>query len=102
MSDRTCPICLSAVEARAHTLTCDHQFHVECLEELRAPTCPVCRRAITNLSPAALSEIAGRMADDSAQGASAPEEDDELRDERFAAWTRVLAWELQRGAFAEN
>lgn len=45
VNENVCPICRESIETNLHSLSCGHNFHVNCVVEWfrNSPTCPMCR-----------------------------------------------------------
>lgn len=51
LDETVCSICLEDLSSGTiHKLTCDHEYHYDCIIQIESPYCPICRKEITNLS----------------------------------------------------
>lgn len=47
MKEERCPICLESLSVRIAITPCKHPFHVECIQNLVRPKCPLCQHDIS-------------------------------------------------------
>jgi len=56
-----CYICHEEIIKNNQILECNHEFHLECVSQIRKLECPICRTHITSLSSPIIRKIKNRM-----------------------------------------
>jgi len=59
-----CYICHDKIKNDICTLDCKHQYHIECIKQIRRLACPACNKEITELPDNIMNNIQKRIKED--------------------------------------